>query len=294
MTPLITFTWPETALEILTVLVVAGIGRLVVARAIKLGVAASLHTADRRREGVTGRAEQILREVSGANDARHVARVKTIGSVLRNALDVVVFVLIVLTILSILGIPLGPLLASAGIGGVAIAFGAQSLVKDYITGILMILEDQFGVGDLIDTGEVTGTVEEVGLRVTRLRDSTGQVWYVRNGEIVRIGNQSQGWSTGSVGVPIAWDEDAARAIDVLQEVVDAVYADPRWQGVLLEKPTVAGVDAVADGAATLRIFAKTAPNQQWGVQRDLLERSTEALRRAGVRAPALRPPAPPA
>lgn len=117
---------------------------------------------------------------------------RTVGSVLLNAIDVILVVLMTLTVLMVLGIPLEPVLAASGIGGIALAFGAQSLVKDYISGILMILEDQFGVGDLIDTGEVVGTVEEVGLRVTKLRDAGGQAWYVRNGEIQRVGNQSQG------------------------------------------------------------------------------------------------------
>lgn len=289
MTPLLTFTWPGTALEIATILVVALVARYVLRRVIRTVVTASLKSTDARRDGFTGRAERILREIGGINDARHAARVKTLGSVLRSAVDVVLTVIVVLTVMSTLGVPLEPLLASAGIGGVALAFGAQSLVKDYLSGIFMIFEDQFGVGDLIDTGEVKGTVEEVGLRVTRLRDAGGQVWYVRNGEIVKIGNASQGWSTGTVDVPIAWNADAARAIEVLDGVVKAVFDDPRWEGVLLEEPSVAGVDSVSGGTAIIKIFAKCAPNQQWGVQRDLLERGTAALREAGVPGPVLGP-----
>ena len=125
------------------------------------------------------------------------ARTRTIGSILRSMTTAVIATIAVLTILDALGVPLGPIVASAGIGGVALGFGAQSLVKDFLSGLFMIMEDQFGVGDLIDPGDVTGTVEDVGLRTKRLRDASGEVWDVLNGEIARIGNRSQGWSTAT-------------------------------------------------------------------------------------------------
>ncbi len=287
MIPLVTWVWPETAISLGTVLLVAVVLRLVVRRAIRIGVGASLSLADRHRDA-KGAADRVLTKLTGAADDRHQARVRTVGSVLRNAVDVVLVVLMTLTILMILGIPLEPVLAASGIGGVALAFGAQSLVKDYISGILMILEDQFGVGDLIDTGEVVGTVEEVGLRVTKLRDSGGQAWYVRNGEMQRVGNQSQGWSTALIDVPIAASEDPAVAIAVLDGVVTAVCDGGQYADVLLDTPTVVGVNEVKLGSIVLRITAKTAPNQQWALQRDLLARSVDALHAAGIEDP---PPA---
>ena len=157
------------------------------------------------------------------SDARHAARMRTLGSVLRSITSVVILSVVVMMVMNVLGLPLAPILTTAGVGGVALGFGAQSLVKDYLSGIFLIIEDQFGVGDLVDTGDVKGTVEDVGLRVTRLRDMTGQIWYVRNGEILRIGNQSQGWSTGTVDVPIASTEDPARAIEVLRAMVKDMY-----------------------------------------------------------------------
>ena len=289
MTPLVTFTWPDTAISIGVLLLVTLVARVILRRAIRAGVAASISVGDRHR-AADSRTEQLIGRLTGTADARHQARVRTLGSVMTNAVDIILVLLVVLTILRILGIPLEPLLAASGIGGVALAFGAQSLVKDYISGMLMIFEDQFGVGDLIDTGEVVGTVEEVGLRVTRLRDAGGQIWYVRNGEILRIGNQSQGWSTGTVDVPIASTEDPARAIQVLRAMVKDMYADERFAGVLLEEPDVAGVNEVRAGATTIRIFAKTAPNQHWGVQRELLERGVQALHAAGIRGPVVFPP----
>ena len=289
MTPLVTFIWPESAISIGVVLLVAIILRFLLRRAIRLSVTTSIAASDRHRAS-TSRTDQLIGRLTGTADERHQARVRTLGSVLTNALDIVVIIVTLLTILRILAIPLEPLLAASGIGGVALAFGAQSLVKDYISGVLMIFEDQFGVGDLINTGDVTGTVEEVGLRVTRLRDASGQIWYVRNGEILRVGNQSQGWSTAIIDVPIASTEDPARAIDVLRTMVKDAHADDTWAGVLLEEPTVAGVNEVRAGTTTIRIVAKTAPNQHWGVQRSLLERGIQAVQAAGIRGPIAYPP----
>ena len=139
-----------------------------------------------RRLAESGRAGRALATAAGMDSERQRQRVETVGSLLRSIVTFVVVTLAVLTIMGLLGIPLGPLLTSAGIAGVALGFGAQSLVKDFLAGVSMILEDQYGVGDVIDTGEAIGTVEEVTLRITRLRDANGVTWYVRNGEIIRI------------------------------------------------------------------------------------------------------------
>ena len=157
MTPLVTFTWPESAISIGVVLLVAIVLRFVVRRAIRTGVDASIAVADRHRASES-RADRLLGRITGTTDERHFARVKTMGSVLTNAVDIIVVLLVLLTVMRVLAIPLEPVLAASGIGGIALAFGAQSLIKDYISGMLMIFEDQFGVGDLIDTGEVVGTV----------------------------------------------------------------------------------------------------------------------------------------
>ena len=156
------------------------------------------HAARAAAEG--GRTAALL-AASGLADERYVQRTETMGAVLRSIVTIAVTTIATLTIMATLNIPLGPLLASAGIGGVAVGFGAQSLVKDFISGVFMIVEDQYGVGDTIDTGEAIGVVEDVSLRVTRLRDRSGVVWYVRNGEIVRIGNHSQGLSLITISEP---------------------------------------------------------------------------------------------
>ena len=282
----ITWVWPDTLISIVVIVLVALIGRWLIARGIRLGTDAAIRRAKAHREHVDSRAARILALATGATQERHEQRTATVGSLLRNLTSIIIGVIAILSVMAVLGIPLAPLLASAGVGGIALAFGAQSLVKDFLSGIFMIMEDQYGVGDLVDTGEVKGTVEEVGLRVTRLRDGTGTVWYVRNGEILRVGNQSQGWSTAIVDVPVAYDEDPGKVIGILDEVAAELEQDPSYADVLLEKPTVAGVNAVTATAMTIRVMAKTAPNQHWGIQRTLLERSLYALGKAGVRSPA--------
>ncbi|MGC3955144.1 MAG: mechanosensitive ion channel family protein [Propionicimonas sp.] len=276
--------WIDRTLLILLVVVVSLVARWLLVRAVRLMTRGML---ERGRRKHLHRAGRIIASVTGADDERYEQRAATMGSVLRSVVAVTVFTIAVLTILAILDVPLGPLLATAGVGGVALGFGAQSLVKDFLSGMFMIMEDQYGVGDLINTGEVSGTVEEVSLRVTKLRDANGQVWYVRNGEILRVGNQSQGWSTAIADVPIGNDEDAAQAVVILQAVADAVGRDEEFADVLIEPPKVVGVDSVTAAGTTLRIIAKTAPNQQWGIKRALLSRSLEALGEAGYRGPAL-------
>ncbi|MFT4110902.1 mechanosensitive ion channel family protein [Propionicimonas sp.] len=280
--------WISTVdlITIAIVIATAVIGRFLLVRLVRGLTNRTLARAKLRRERPENRAERILATVTLANEERFQQRTATLGSLISNLISVAIWIIAVLTVLAVLDVPLAPLLTSAGVGGVALAFGAQSLVKDFLSGIFMIMEDQYGVGDLVDTGDVTGTVEEVGLRVTRLRDGSGTVWYVRNGEILRIGNQSQGWSTAIVDVPVAYDEDPAKVIAILDEVAAEMESDATYSDVLLDKPAVAGVNAVTTTAMTIRMTAKTAPNQQWGVQRSLLERSLKALAKAGVRSPA--------
>lgn len=232
-------------------------------------------------------ARRILARASGLAHERHRQRVDTLGSLLRNIVDVVITLITVLTVLAIAGVPMTPLLASAGIGGVAIGFGAQSLVKDYLSGIFMLAEDQFGIGDLVVVEELRGTVLEVSLRVTKIRDATGTVWYLRNGEILTLGNVSQGFSTAMVDVPVAIDEDPTRVAGVLREAVAGMEDEPEWSQVLLEAPAVLGVDSMIGGTMTMKIMLKTGPNEQWGAMREVRMRAQRACSDAGIRGPIL-------
>lgn len=280
-------------LQIVLTIILAVVVRALAHRAISGFVEHSITRGDaaRAERGTTvgARAERALARATGAAHERHKQRTETMGSLLRSITTVVVAGVAVLTILPILGIPLAPLLASAGVGGVAIGFGAQSLVKDFLSGIFMILEDQFGVGDLVDTGEVTGTVEEVSLRVTRVRDGQGVVWYVRNGEIVRIANHSQGWATASVDLPFSYREDVERVSEIVASALDGMDTAARWRDALLEAPQVLGVETITAGTVTLRVLARCAPDTQWGVQREIRRRVKDAFDREGVAGPPVLP-----
>ena len=265
---------------VLLTIVLALLVRWLAHRAIGTVVDNAVKRAESNR---TKGAELLL----GADDGRRRQRALTMGSLLRSVATFVIMLVAVLTIMSLVGLPLGPLLASAGVGGVALGFGAQSLVKDFLSGIFMIVEDQYGVGDVIDTGEAIGTVEEVSLRVTRLRDASGVVWFIRNGEIVRIGNKSQGWAMATIDLQVAATEDPARVIPLVERVVTEVYADPQWEPKLLEAPSVAGVESVAAGAMTIRVFAKCVPGEQWGVPRRIREQAKATFDAEGIKLPPL-------
>ncbi len=290
----------ERLIYLAVVLAIALVLRIVLVFLIKRTVKALLargpdvkdEVADGDGAALGARTKLVLSRASGFSVERQRQRVTTLGSLLRNVVDVVIGIITLLTVLSIFGIPMGPLLASAGVGGVALGFGAQSLVKDYLSGIFMLAEDQFGVGDLITVGDIKGTVLEVTLRVTKLRDPMGTVWYVRNGEILTLGNISQGFSAVFVDVPVAINEDPDRVSAVLSRAVAGMQEDSQWAEVLLEEPSVVGVDSMSGGTMVMKIALKTAPNQQWAVMRAVRQRAQKAVAEADIRGPLLYPSSP--
>jgi len=216
---------------------------------------------------------------------RRVQRARTMGSVLKSLSSIVVFTIATLMALPELGLNIGPLLASAGIIGVALGFGAQSLVKDFLSGIFMIFEDQYGVGDVVNLGEASGTVEAVTLRMTRLRDVNGTVWYVRNGEVLRVGNMSQNWARTVLDVPVSYKEDLAKVRAVLKEVAHDLWEDDDFKGQVIEEPEVWGVESLTPEAVTVRVTMKTAPLQQWNVAREMRERVKARFDHEGITMP---------
>lgn len=218
---------------------------------------------------------------------RRQQRAEAIAALLRSLTTVSVVVITGLLVLSQFDLNLGPLIASAGIIGAAIGFGAQNLIKDYVSGISVILEDQYGVGDIVDLGPAVGTVENVTLRVTQLRDASGVVWYVRNGEILRVANRSKGWTVSIVDVPVAYSENLAHVREVIERVADEMDADPHYDSMLLERPAYAGVESVSGDAMFIRVTAKSAPNQQVSVCRAIRERLKVAFDEAGIKVPVL-------
>jgi small-conductance mechanosensitive channel len=252
-----------------------------------------LHRAVRRLTTTTSRAAmpallKPLREKTArtAEDGQFIPerrrqRAEAIGSVLRSFVTAVVFTLAALLVLGEFGFNLAPLLASAGIVGVALGFGAQSLVKDLIAGLFMLLEDQYGVGDTVDLGEAIGVVETVGLRITTVRDSRGVLWYIRNGEIVRVGNKSQGWAMVVIDIPIGF-VNSELAIAALKRAAQSVADETAHATEFLEPPDVVGVEQLTVDGAVIRTIAKTTATGQAAVERDLRRAMTEELESSGL------------
>lgn len=214
--------------------------------------------------------------------ARRVQRAETMGSVLRSTAAFVVAIGVLTAVANINDWDLGPVLASAGVVGVALGFGAQTLVKDFLSGIFMLVEDQYGVGDVVDLGEASGTVEAVGLRVTQVRDLQGTLWYVRNGEVLRVGNKTQGWSRAIVEVRVGPDQDVERVDAVLRGAATSLAADETVGPMLLDEPEVTSYEDLTGESVLLRAMVKTAPSKQWDVQRELRSRIRAALATEGV------------
>jgi len=219
------------------------------------------------------------------NATRRVQRAKTMGDLLKSIITGILVAIFGTMMLSELGLNIAPIIASAGIIGLALGFGAQSLVKDFLSGIFMIIEDQYGVGDVVDVGEASGTIEAVSLRVTRLRDLNGTVWYVPNGAILRVGNMSQNWSRAVVDVGVGYGEDLVRVKQVLKDVAHDLWEDEDFRGVVIEEPEVTGVEALAPESVTLRVLLKTAPMEQWGVARELRQRIKARFDHEGIEIP---------
>ena len=231
------------------------------------------------------KAGAVLADLRPGAGERRKQRAETMGSVLKSIASGLIIAIVIVMVLDQVGVNIAPIIASAGIVGVALGFGAQNLVKDFLSGIFMILEDQYGVGDSVDLGEAIGTVEAVGLRVTRLRDVDGTVWYVRNGEILRVGNQSQNWARTVLDITVAYESDLDQVQQLLQEEATAMYEDEQYHDIIIEAPEVWGVERFDKDGAVVRVVLKTAPLQQWPVARALRQRIKARFDAAGIRIP---------
>ena len=224
-----------------------------------------------------------IHESAGAT--RRVQRAQTMGTLLKSIVTGIILAVVGTMMLSEIGVNVAPIIASAGILGLAIGFGAQSLVSDFLSGIFMIFEDQYGVGDEVDLGEAVGTVEAVSLRVTRLRDVNGTVWYVRNGEILRVGNMSQNWARTVLDISVAYGEDVARVQRVLADVAHDLWVDEDFTGRVIEEPSVWGVQDITPDAVVVRVALKTAPLEQWAVAREMRQRIKARFDLEGIEMP---------
>jgi len=284
-------------LQIVLIIVVAFVAQFVLRWAIRHAVRQTSIRAQRERL-------ENLRKIARTADLSQVLltqrteqRASAIGTLLSSVVSISVWAVAAMTILPLLGVDIAPLLASAGVIGVALGFGAQTLVKDYLSGIFMIVEDQIGVGDVVDLGPAIGTVEEVALRYTRLRDLSGVVWYVRNGEILRVGNRSQGWTLAIVDIPVDYGSDLDQVRTLIEAVAHDMDEDPTYDDMLLGTPAFAGVESMTGNAVIVRVTAKAVPEKQVPLAREIRERIKLSFDRAGivipVLPPALMPPADP-
>ncbi|KRV47900.1 mechanosensitive ion channel protein MscS [Wenjunlia vitaminophila] len=267
--------WLAAGLRIAFILVVALVLRFVVRRMITRLIARMA------RGAVTGPG----RALDGllVNAERRRQRSEAIGSVLRSMASFIILGTAALTVLSVLRIDLAPLLASAGVAGVAIGFGARNLVTDFLSGVFMILEDQYGVGDVIDAGVATGTVIEVGLRVTKLRGDDGEIWYVRNGEVKRIGNMSQGWATALIDIQVGYQEDLDRVRKVILTAAERMGSEEPWNETLWEPVQVLGLESVTGDMMVVQVQARTMPGKALAAARELRWRIKRAFDEAGIR-----------
>ena len=240
---------------------------------------------NRRLGSLREHAPGALVATSEASGGRAAKRAETIGDLIRSISGFAVWAVAALMVLAELGLNLGPLIAGAGIVGVALGFGAQNLVRDFISGIFMLAEDQYGVGDVIDVGPATGTVEAVSLRTTRMRDVNGVVWHVPNGTIDRVGNKSQQWSRALLDVDVAHDTDVDFAGQVIKSTIVEEWQDEQWRDVILEEPEVWGVENLGCDGITIRVVVKTLPSKQFEVARHLRARIKAAFDEAGIEIP---------
>jgi len=267
------------------------IGAVIVSRLIKRAVSrlttrlATVPTDDRLQTLRTkGPGKYLFSQ--GDPSKRAEARAKTIGHVLTSVTTFGIWTVAFFMMLGELGINIAPLIAGAGIAGIALGFGAQTIVRDFLAGLFMIVEDQYGVGDIVNVGEFSGTVEKVSLRTTTLREVTGTLWHVPNGEIKRVGNLSQLWSRALLDIEVAYDTDLRLAEGVIQRVANEMWRDPEWGGdELMEEPEVWGIQSLGSSGIAIRLVIKTEPATQWAVERELRLRIKEAFDEAGIEIP---------
>lgn len=243
------------------------------------------------RRAIAGYASRVSNRSAAERDEdpdairRDELRVNTATSAIGGAATVVIFVIAGLIALGELGVTLGPLLAGAGIAGIALGFGAQNMVRDVLAGLFVVFEDHYGVGDIIDAGRATGTVEDVSLRITKIRDIEGTLWFVPNGIIEGVGNRTQMWARAIIDFDIDYRADHERAGEIIKETADRVWQDPEAPVRILEEPALWGVESLGDSSVVIRLAVKCAPAEQWKLSRMLRGEVKKALDAEGIEIP---------
>ena len=285
----------DTPLHIALILLSAWLARALIRKAIDRFVERLIRqreitedSAEQEALGVFGKIQQkASRTVSQIHERsdRSKERALTLGAVLRGVASFVIATAAILLILGELNVNLGPLLAGAGIAGLAFGFGGQSLVRDVLAGIFVLTEDQYGVGDYVDLGDATGVVEHVSLRTTQLRDIHGALWTVPNGEIERVCNKSQIWSRAVLDIEVAYATDIDHAMSVIRTVIDKVWREQAEDATIIEQPEIWGLEQFGNNALVIRVVLKTEPSQQWTTARIVRARLKKAFDEAGIEIP---------
>ena len=231
------------------------------------------------------RLQRRLVSTGELGDRAKAQRLNTVGRTLSVVMFIVVAVVAIVTILGVWGVPLGPLIASLSIVGIAIGLGAQDLVKDVIAGMFVLIEDQYALGDVVQLAGVSGTVEEIRLRTTVLRDLDGSIHHVPNGEVRVATNLTHEYSRVVVDLSVAYEESVDRALEVIGEVAGGLAADPEWTSAVVDDPQVLGVDALDDSGVVIRVLFATDPDMRWNIKREFLRRVKNGLDEAGIEIP---------
>ena len=249
-----------------------------------LGVLLLAYAGFRMLKLLTHRIERAVDDGDPNTLTEREQRGRTLAQLLNSVGAVAIGLAAGLTILNFF-FAIGPLLAGVGVAGLAVSFGAQSLVKDVISGFFILLENQLGVGDVVEINGVSGAVERMTLRVVMLRDVQGTLHIVPNGSINLVSNSTRGWARAVVDMAVAYKENVDSVIHVMRDVAAALWEDPAWKGQLLEKPAVWGIEQLADSAVNLRIVAATQPGKQWDVARELRRRLKNRFDAEGIEIP---------
>lgn len=271
-------------LRIIVIIVIAAIIRVILIAIIKR-VVERIVTGVKRKQN-TDDTQALL--ASPLSAVRIVQRTRTLGTVLNNVVTTLVVIVALLLIITTLDAQItGAFALITAALGAGLGFGAQNIVKDVLNGLFMVGEDQLGVGDVVDLGPATGIVEAVGIRVTQIRDVNGTVWFVRNGEINRVGNMSHGWSRVIIDLAVPYKSDVTAVQEAMLATATALTTDPKWKSRIIEKPELWGIESISADAVVIRVVAKTRPGSKDDVARELRARLKATLDEMGIELPTL-------
>lgn len=274
----------EPPLRVLSILLLAFVAWVILQFVIRRTVRGIVSGVKKK----SGAADTQAIQASPLAAVRTVQRTRTLGGVLSSAITTIIVIVTAVILMTYLAPDAaGALSLITAALGAGLGFGAQNIVKDVLNGIFMVIEDQLGVGDVVDLGPATGVVEAVGIRITDIRDVNGTLWHVRNGEIVRVGNLSQGWARAIIDLAVPYEADIDEVEALILETAVELQQEPKWKRLIMEKPEVWGIESISAEAIVVRLVVKTRTSAKDDVARELRARLKRTLDDAGIRLPAL-------